>query len=480
MLQSRPSLTPSARRRLRGAGRTGTAFAIVLGLAGAALGGAGPAAAFDSEPHGDITVDALQAEGFGLPAAKVAWVANYFVDFYSQASNNPYSGHATKKVAAAAQPIDPFEYENWSPAVMHAAAFSHFDGTDRPGGFPDTAAVTAEWDRLRRATFNLVRAAKANRSELDLLETIGMSLHQLQDFYAHGNWVERPGDRGSEPGWDPVVEGSVPTWFDVPPERRGDAYTSASTGHRNHGTWQQDGNLNLLNGLNKDWPGRPRYTEAYMTSYFATRQWVQAIRSWLSDPVLWNKAKAFAKEQRQVQQDIDGNVIAVSQTTGHWSGEGGPCQPDVSFDSGPSCGQGEGKGGTLLGARSAIKDYHGDHDRRCSAKRSSGSSPASSWTRGRHRGGGPRTLTSPAAAGGDALRPAALHAREGRRAVWGPVADRWRGPLREGTDRRAGLPVRLSSTTRTTSASRGRTRRSRSCERSRGTRGSRRRSRGSR
>ncbi|MCW3041529.1 MAG: hypothetical protein JWM31_3434, partial [Solirubrobacterales bacterium] len=356
----RPILSRSRCAHAVGARGGGHLAALVVLVA--ALAGPAPAAAFDSEPHGDLTVEAMRAEGFGPTAAKVAWVANYFVDFYSQASSDPYSGHAAKKVALAAQPIGAFEYENWSPTVMHAASTSHFDGTDRPGGFPNTDAVTAEWSRLRRATYNLVRAAKAKGSAVDLLEVIGMSLHEVQDFYAHGNWVERVGDRGSIPGWDPGVEGSVPTWFDVPANRRGTVYTSSSTGHRGHGSWQQDGNLNLLNGLSKDWPGRPRYVEAYMTSAFATRQWVQAIRDWVADPVLWDRARAYAGAQSELEEDINDNVIAVSRNTGRWSGEGGPCQPDVSFDSGPTCGAGEGKGGTLLGARSAIKDYHGDHD----------------------------------------------------------------------------------------------------------------------
>lgn len=48
---------------------------------------------------------------------------------------------------------------------------------------------------------------------------------------------------------------------------------------RNHGSWKADGNTSLTNFNAKDWPGRPLYTEAHLASYFATRQWVQALRA---------------------------------------------------------------------------------------------------------------------------------------------------------------------------------------------------------
>ena len=37
-------------------------------------------------------------------------------------------------------------------------------------------------------------------------------------------------------------------------------------------------NKSLEKGVNKDWPGRPGYDDAYMSAYFATRQWLRALR----------------------------------------------------------------------------------------------------------------------------------------------------------------------------------------------------------
>ena len=76
--------------------------------------------------------------------------------------------------------------------------------------------------------------------------------------------------------------GLTPTWFDVPKAARDglNVYIGESTGHkeRPHGEWNTEGNRSMAKGVNKDWPGRAGYTDAYTTSYFATRQWVRAIR----------------------------------------------------------------------------------------------------------------------------------------------------------------------------------------------------------
>jgi hypothetical protein len=43
----------------------------------------------------------------------------------------------------------------------------------------------------------------------------------------------------------------------------------------------------MEHGVNKDWPGRPGYANAYLASYFATRQWVRAVHAALGDEALW-------------------------------------------------------------------------------------------------------------------------------------------------------------------------------------------------
>lgn len=48
--------------------------------------------AFDTGPHADMTRDALTAEGFGAAGANVGMVDNWFVDYYTNPDDDPYSG----------------------------------------------------------------------------------------------------------------------------------------------------------------------------------------------------------------------------------------------------------------------------------------------------------------------------------------------------------------------------------------------------
>lgn len=76
-------------------------------------------------------------------------------------------------------------------------------------------------------------------------------------------------------------------------------YIGDSTGHKDrpHRAWNTDGNKSMKKGVNKDWPGRLGYTNAYTTAYFATRQWVQAIRTALRDEVLWQRTQRYANRR---------------------------------------------------------------------------------------------------------------------------------------------------------------------------------------
>ena len=124
---------------------------VVLLLAAAA-----PARAYDTGSHFEITDDVMTSEGFGDDAVGVAQVNNWFVDFYEQAGKNPFSGHGGfwKRLLAGA-----IDTENWADDVIAAAERSHFDSSTST--LFNTAGVTNEWDRLRRAVWTLVREARS-------------------------------------------------------------------------------------------------------------------------------------------------------------------------------------------------------------------------------------------------------------------------------------------------------------------------------
>jgi len=385
---------------------------VILLIAFAALCGSGPARAFDTGPHFDMTRDALTAEGFGDVAVRVIQINNWFCDLYEQDTSNAFSGHQSwgSFKGAFANLLTLFRKEDWPQALVDAAEKLHFDSSNPIDNY---AQAQAEWYRLARKTREMLRE-HARRGDLEgMLAIMGMTLHGLQDFYTHSNWVEPKGDRrvigGSGPGWAAIrTYGTHPTFFDVPESVRAThniysrqlpaAYvptagttapppaatprpprisSGTSTGnpspsnapggvtvtsrprpsnaariqalkkkfpffrdaqgreirdHRasalrvGHGGWDSPSSGTSLTELsmNKDSINRPYYEQAYTTAYIASRQWIQAMRSWIADEALWARLKQFANTHGGDLAHDQKGAFELSWHVGHWNGnEGG-------------------------------------------------------------------------------------------------------------------------------------------------------------
>lgn len=329
------------RWRLRGA------LVAAATVAAALLVAPSPASAFDTGIHFDVTRDALTSEGFGDAAVRAVQVNNWFVDLYENEGENPYSGHASwwKELGL-------FTYgkrEHWPQALLDASERSHFDSSE--GGFEDAAAIETEWNRLRRGTYEAVTRARRTNDPLLALTALGISTHQVQDFYTHSNWVE---PRGQGPGWGSRGLGQTPTWFDVPAgTRRAEGaglYTAGSIeGGRVHGTWRGGSNA-----MAKDWPGAPLYAEAHMAAYYGTRQWVQAVRRWVDDEAFWGRVRDFGVSGRlsdDLAHDVRG-AVELSFYAGHWQGQGEPFGATAP-----------GPGGSLDDVIGAVKRYFEDRSK---------------------------------------------------------------------------------------------------------------------
>ena len=317
----------------------------------------GSAQAFDTGPHADMTRDALTAEGFGRAGADVGMVNNWFVDYYTNPDDNPYSGHAHALIGLTRFG---FNREDWLPQWVEGARRMHFDAERRQVGMPDlstTAGVEQEWQRLMFLTRKWVQYAGRQNDPFAVMAVLGISLHSVQDFYTHSNWVESPAreDGRGGPGLSSLGVGRAPTWFDVPPEVRKQlvgnraVYTGVEGIPRGHGNWQSDKNEHLKGGLNKDWPGRPKYQEAYVTAYFATRQWIRAVRTWLGNEPLWKRAMSLPGTAA-LRHDVRG-AEEISIFSGHWQGGGEPCLPF-------KCGERTGKAGSISSLRLALGAFH--------------------------------------------------------------------------------------------------------------------------
>jgi hypothetical protein len=337
----------------------------------------GRAQAFDTYAHSQLTMNALNAEGFSGDAIVVGQVFDWFPDLYhfTSASAMPASGHSKALERALLPQVSS---ENWSQGLINAATRSHFYGVPEmnagepvPGGarmptLGTTQGEANEWDRLVRVVGTIARQARDENDPEKLIEIMGMSLHQVQDFYAHSNWVEPRANHGSVPGadgpgWAERGFGSNPTWFDVPAAARNEAkiysadtieYPGTLAPHRPHGDWNADNGTSLVHAMAKDSPARPLNAQAVMTAEFASRQWVRAMRLWVNDDVFWERAQRYhpanSTQRCELMHDLAG-AHQIMFYSGQYMGEG---EPEGGHASGP--------GGNLLNLSSAVSDYFSD------------------------------------------------------------------------------------------------------------------------
>ncbi|MFB3879688.1 MAG: PLAT/LH2 domain-containing protein [Armatimonadota bacterium] len=313
---------------------------------------------YDAAPHFDLTRDAMAAEGFGDTAIEIAQVTTWMCDYYEQAAANPYSGWSDglRRFLAGAWGAQ----AAWPEAVARGAGKFHFDTNTvltidgRPTPLESGEAVSKEWDRLVNATTVVARERARAGDTLGLLVALGITLHEVQDFYAHTNWVEPLGP-ASTTGYDGPgfaqsgLYGSHPTWFDVPARVRREAPLMAGLvwPKRGHGYWNSDGNRNLATMVNKDWPGRPYYLQSYVAAYFATRQWIRVVRVWIGDESAWRAAQAFSNRYGDaLDHEMDG-AVSIQFNAGHWQGQGEPAGGDAS-----------GPGGSLDDLSGSLRRYH--------------------------------------------------------------------------------------------------------------------------
>ncbi|GIV18437.1 MAG: hypothetical protein KatS3mg023_0188 [Armatimonadota bacterium] len=137
--------------------------------------------------HQLLTERAARACGFSEPATNtLKWHADY-IDSYGY---NPLwwaaGGFNRLKVSLATQ---------------GELAKLHFDDLF------STLQVEANWKRILAGTLVGLLWAKEQNDVSAAQNILGISLHAIQDFYAHSNWVDAPDRRNR-------------TWFEVPPEER--------------------------------------------------------------------------------------------------------------------------------------------------------------------------------------------------------------------------------------------------------------------
>ncbi|MEO6774109.1 MAG: hypothetical protein ABI467_14010 [Kofleriaceae bacterium] len=190
-----------------------------------------PAAAFDTWWHAECTRKAMEANGFDADSRLVTQFENYLTDVFPgvNIANEWLQDHKVDALGLVADA----SYE-----------WMHFDAVFT------TDDVIANWARLRKNTITALQHWSADKSltgnfrRVVLLGIVGASLHTVQDFYSHSNWVNYWSGQGKP----------VPVFFDVDPKAlagidiHSGAYPDGSSkGHENHGDLNKDSSVRKLN-----------------------------------------------------------------------------------------------------------------------------------------------------------------------------------------------------------------------------------------
>ena len=187
----------------------GAARMFIIALLMAACLPPRPAFAFDTWWHAEATRHGVVANGFSADARLAAQVTNYLTDFYSVTSHGIGGFEGVIRRLPGGRP-------------QNAPTTSRLDAQDMDRVHFDalfsTAEIEEQWATLETNTKAALRKHAADPSikpgfrPIVLLTIVGASLHMVQDFYSHSNWVNEFVKRS--PG------SPVPTWREVPAAQR--------------------------------------------------------------------------------------------------------------------------------------------------------------------------------------------------------------------------------------------------------------------
>ncbi len=239
--------------------------------------------AFDTGHHSDMTRAALSRRQFSDHAIKAVQVANWLADYIT---NSPTILKANRD-------------------QMEELHFDNLNTTAKVDNYWRNLAANTRVEIRRLTTVlnqNLQNPKKKQEALTNLLVVIGISLHAVQDFYSHSNWVEThyppaapeyqtmtywrefaalvpppvpPNQRAPDPhywtGWykgrhAANPEPNEPNQNNLKHGRYDDPATALNT--PNHGF------------LNHDSYCRPRWERAYVFAYAGTLEWIDAVITW--------------------------------------------------------------------------------------------------------------------------------------------------------------------------------------------------------
>ena len=254
------------------------------------------AMAFDTWWHAECTRKAMVANGFSADARLATQVSNYLTDFLA-VLNMPNEMLMEKGI------------ERVRFRSNHSYDFLHFDAVFT------NADLEKNWSLLLNNTIQCLRKYTAgNMVEpgfrlIVFFNIIGASLHTIQDFYSHSNWVNIHLAKRISP---------IPIWYDVPFTDRQNLklftgiYQKPFNGHVSH------------DSLHKDCSSRTYNKEAVEAAERASVDWVKRLMDSVSQAP-WGELKAYNIQSDMIMKNFLSKLDATFLTSssilgGHFDG----------------------------------------------------------------------------------------------------------------------------------------------------------------
>lgn len=268
-----------------------------------------PLDAFDTGHHRDMTIAALRKEGFSDDAINVIVLQNWLVDWYA--------AHGDRK-------LHPLVREHEDYIIVAETKYLHFDSLI--GRNVGESIARDYWTTLAKSTSAaIVKRLRAKQPDvLGILTLLGVSLHMVQDFYTHSNWV---GDPREDPKGNDVSPYLVSTWLDLADRLPiAPQVPRVMTGMFPDKDGEKTGNVTHAM-MNKDNSTINKWDRAYAAGYIATRQWIQGLKAFVEKqkPGFWTDCIQGAVVQGADAIDLRNNLESsylVSEYVGKWKGGG--------------------------------------------------------------------------------------------------------------------------------------------------------------
>lgn len=170
-----------------------------------------PAAGFDSYWHSQCVQRVGEQFGFSEDAWKIMQLGNFSPDFFG-----PVSEYAAKNLKSGE--LDALNQLANNSQVRGAAIFLHFDNLN------GELRANSDFDYLLSHLLQSTQKALAASQKLNVddrtrkalaLITLGASLHAIQDFYSHSDWIHNDFNR-TDVKMVNLASGDLraPTWFE--------------------------------------------------------------------------------------------------------------------------------------------------------------------------------------------------------------------------------------------------------------------------